>query len=42
MGVGMWIGRWGLLSVLTNDFGIFKEGQKRTGATLSIQSVQWA
>jgi hypothetical protein len=41
MGVGMWIGREGFLYISTNDLGSFKEGQRRTGAILSIQSVKW-
>jgi hypothetical protein len=41
MGVQKWMGRWGILSKSTNDLESFKEGQRRTGATLSIKSVQW-
>jgi hypothetical protein len=41
MGIPNGIGRRGILSVSTNDLGSFKEGQKRTGAMLSILSVQW-
>jgi hypothetical protein len=42
MGVHMWMGRRGIVSVSTNDVGSFMEGQMRTGATLTVQSVQWA
>jgi hypothetical protein len=40
MGERMWMGRQGILSISTNDLGSFKEDKKRTGARLSIQSVQ--
>ncbi len=39
--MGIWMGRQGLLSISTNDLGSFKEGQKRNGVMLSIESVQW-